>query len=712
MTKYLAREGDRVTVLTTSAHGHDAAAGGAAEVVRTWDLRRLRPPPKAGDARGAGGAESGSPRTHPLRDAWVPDRMAVSWAPFAVRAALALHRRHRFDVVVTTSPPESAHLVGWALASRGCAWVADLRDGWTFEAWRQFPTRLQRRLDERLERRMIESADVVTCVTPPVADDLRGRMDADPVLVPHGFDPDQLAAAREEEGGAAEMMLDPGRVSIVYTGRLGAVGRDLTGLRRALRELAAQEHGIAERLELAIAGPVRREERELFEMDLSPLRVSSLGPVAHQRALALQQAADALLVLGSLRSHVANLKLYEYIGSRTPILAIAEGTETGRIVAEAGGEVVPAADAQAIKGALRRAAMRDLAATDEAVANAFAYPAPAERMKEAVELAIERSAARRRKRRRARGDERPAAGGERAPGLRRAQIRGEPGDFAVDAPRGGRVQHQRALADPRAGVARGAMGSYWLYFAHHHGDHIRLAYADDLDGPWRIHGQGALRLDQVAAATGHIASPDVHVDDERRRIRMYFHAPARGGGGQKSFAAVSEDGLAFEALPEPIGSPYFRAFRWRGNWFAVARGGELYRSKDGLSDFEQGPSPFARSPGFDSIRHVATHLVGDSLWVYFTRVGDAPERILRVRIDLSEDWTAWGPVTPPQEVLRPEQPYEGSDRRMRASRLGAAAGPENAVRDPAIFAEGGRTYLVYSVAGETGLAVAELTEEP
>ena len=40
-------------------------------------------------------------------------------------------------------------------------------------------------------------------------------------------------------------------------------------------------------------------------------------------------------------------------------------------------------------------------------------------------------------------------------------------------------------------------GRYYLYFAHHHGDHIRLATADDLSGPWRIHSQGVLSLPET-----------------------------------------------------------------------------------------------------------------------------------------------------------------------------------------------------------------------
>ena len=60
------------------------------------------------------------------------------------------------------------------------------------------------------------------------------------------------------------------------------------------------------------------------------------------------------------------------------------------------------------------------------------------------------------------------------------------------------------------------LGRYYLYFAHHDGHYIRLACADDLDGPWTVHPPGVLPLAD-SRFKGHIASPDVHVDDDERR---------------------------------------------------------------------------------------------------------------------------------------------------------------------------------------------------
>jgi hypothetical protein len=258
------------------------------------------------------------------------------------------------------------------------------------------------------------------------------------------------------------------------------------------------------------------------------------------------------------------------------------------------------------------------------------------------------------------------------------------------------------------------LGNYYLYFAHHNGSYIRLAYADKLEGPWTIYQPGTLKLAEAPGCSGHIASPDVQVDDARKQIRMYFHGPARGGGGQKSFVAMSPDGLHFKAASESLGIFYFRVFCWRDEWFAMAKGGLLYRSKDGLTQFREGPNPFPGSEARDSNynspgpRHVALRLLGDDLWVYYSNIGDAPERILRSRIRLTGEWNDWR-ASAPEEVLRPETAYEGADLPLKPSAAGAMKGREHALRDPAIFADAdGRTFLLYSAAGESALAIAEL----
>ena len=97
------------------------------------------------------------------------------------------------------------------------------------------------------------------------------------------------------------------------------------------------------------------------------------------------------------------------------------------------------------------------------------------------------------------------------------------------------------------------------------------------------------------------------------------------------------------------------------------------------------------------------------LW---TRLGDAPESLLHSTIELTDDWNTWA-ASDPEVVLRPERPWEGADAPNAPSQRSVAFGHVNQLRDPAIFTErdadgGQHTYVLYAVAGESGIALAEI----
>jgi len=377
MAKWLARLGWEVTVLTTRAFGSGGPAEAGVRVIRSFDLQTVR-------ARVAGHAkvdslfdsDSYSGRPHPLSKLIVPEPLAVAWAPFARRAALAAHRKRPFDCVLTTSPPESAHTIGHALRRRGVPWVADVRDAWTFEPLRpEFPTRLQHRLDERLERLRLGAADRVVCVSEPAAADLRERAIAEPVVIANAWDPDQDPDSGARAAAAGLLAAD--RTSLLYTGRFGSYGRDPGPLAAGLERLARSSPRLAAKLELAIAGPLQPGERALFERpELQPIRISVLGSLPRQVALALQRRADALLLLAQpARSQLVNFKLFEYLAAGVPILALAAGTEAGRIAADAGIDpIAPADDPESIATAVAELLHGRVSGPDPQAVGRYGYP--------------------------------------------------------------------------------------------------------------------------------------------------------------------------------------------------------------------------------------------------------------------------------------------------------------------------------------------------
>jgi hypothetical protein len=251
------------------------------------------------------------------------------------------------------------------------------------------------------------------------------------------------------------------------------------------------------------------------------------------------------------------------------------------------------------------------------------------------------------------------------------------------------------------------LGRYYLYFAHHEeGQHIRLAYADELSGPWRIHKPGTLRIEQTLCVR-HVASPDVHIDHENKQIRMYYHGPVPINGvysqkNQKTFVATSHNGIDFESQTNELGNSYFRVFQWDDYYYALVMPGLFLRSKDGLQDFEQGPLLFT-----EKMRHSAVHIIGSKMLVFYSNIKDNPEHIMLVQINLDDDWMNWKP-SESVPVIKPELDYEGVNLPLEPSARGWSELPARQLRDPAIYVGDGKTYLLYSVAGEQGIAIAEL----
>ena len=259
------------------------------------------------------------------------------------------------------------------------------------------------------------------------------------------------------------------------------------------------------------------------------------------------------------------------------------------------------------------------------------------------------------------------------------------------------------------------LGRYYLYFSHHAGKFIRLAYADSLTGPWKIHEPGTLRIEEATRCHDHVASPDMHVDEDRHEILMYFHCPSGGEvdangrvdiNQQQTFLAASGDGLRFRVSPNALGPAYFRVFRWNDSYYAIVRGGAVLRSRDMRAPFEPGPTLIPPDAG-RLLRHAAVDVRGDRLRVYFSRIGDRPERILMSETRLTPDWRAWR-ASAPVDVLTPERDYEGHALPLEVSAPDEAPGRVRQLRDPGIFSENRRTYLLYSIAGESGLAIGAL----
>ena len=387
LAKYLRRLGYRVIVLTSGAWGDSSATEPEGDLIQTRDLigTRLNWRQRNISAYEGRPGASYSAQQSVLGRILVPDIVSLTWLPFALAPALAL--RDEVDVVLTTSGPESTHLVGLAMRRRGVPWVADLRDGWRFEPYRDFPLDIEERVDARMERRVLSYADRVTAVSEPIAADLRNRLGLQSVTVPNGYD--------EEEVPAAEAMhsLAPDRHSIVYTGRLATGGRTLDALIASLRALEGRAAPELEKLEIVLAGPLTGDERAALDAAGAGNVLRSVGTLERDQTLRLQRDADSLLLLtAGSREGEATGKLFEYLYAERPILVLGDRTEAARIVESTkAGVVIPSDDPERIADALVSLVRGEADGFDPAALRKarvqYAHSRMAERMAKVIESA-------------------------------------------------------------------------------------------------------------------------------------------------------------------------------------------------------------------------------------------------------------------------------------------------------------------------------------
>ena len=370
LAKHLSAEGLEVAVLTSSISGEGEIVG-TTRAIRTFDLMASPLNWRRAQFRALEGSSGGSySRPSRLQSVLVPDIAAATWLPFAIPSLLRLSRRTPFDCVITTGPPHSVHLMGLALQRRGASWIAEFRDGWTFEQpTRVFPWKLQRRLDAWLESSIAAKADAVVGVTEPIAEDLRTRFGRPATVLTNGFDPDELTSERHVD------ILDPKRFSIVHTGRLAYSGRSPKPLFDALRLLRRERPEVVTQVELVFAGPLTSEEQALFDAEDLRGLVRAVGTLDWREALALQRAADGLLVITDGMTRPATGKLFEYLAADAPILVLGEQTEAARIVGEtAAGFAASATDPPLIATALELLVSSSVRGRDQSAVEAYSYP--------------------------------------------------------------------------------------------------------------------------------------------------------------------------------------------------------------------------------------------------------------------------------------------------------------------------------------------------
>jgi len=293
----------------------------------------------------------------------VPDGY-VAWSRAAGRAARTRIAAGGIAALWTTSSPESAHVAGLALRKRfGIPWVADFRDPWVGRVTYAPPSPWHDRRHRALEGAVVRSATRVTVVSEEMAALYRERYpDLPPeriVVLPNGVDSDdwRCAEALSSQSLSEDESIDRGRFVMLHAGQLAHRPTARTLLEGARRAIAA-EPSLAHELRIRFVGG----NEEIAPGD--PL-LTALGDVVlmvpsrpHLEALAAMRRADSLLLLGHGGPADALLytgKIYEYLTSGRPVLAIVDSGPAARLLHEdARHTVLYAEDVDGAAAAIRR----------------------------------------------------------------------------------------------------------------------------------------------------------------------------------------------------------------------------------------------------------------------------------------------------------------------------------------------------------------------
>ena len=253
---------------------------------------------------------------------FVPDPR-VGWVKPSVKTLKAYLAEHPVDVIVTTGPPHSVHLIGQRLhKDLGTPWIPDFRDPWSrmyYLRYLPMTGRTWRKLRSQEQAVLDECSTVLAC-TPLVQEDFRAQTRTPVACITNGFDEEDFLGPAPEGDGL---------FNITHTGLFAADGNPLA-LWKELEKLTKTEPGFRQELRIRLVGKVDREVLDAIAAAGLSENVVLLGPLNHADAVREQRSATILLLPLRNDAQYAPIlpgKLFEYLAARRPVLGI--GQEEG-----------------------------------------------------------------------------------------------------------------------------------------------------------------------------------------------------------------------------------------------------------------------------------------------------------------------------------------------------------------------------------------------
>ena len=255
---------------------------------------------------------------------FLPDPRCL-WIRPSVKFLTEYLKDHPVDLIVSTGPPQSMHLIGRRLAlETGLPWIADFRDPWTkiFYFKHLSMTRTTEKWHKKMEKKVLDDATVVVAVSPLVQQEFQAMTQTPVELITNGFDECDFSGERvkEADGGEGKDFI------ITHTGLFAADGNPTT-LWKALAEKCQKNDTFHKALKIRLVGKTDDSIIESIKEAGLEEALENLGYCSHSVAVEQQRAASLLILpLRKEPEYKAVLpgKLFEYLASWRPVLGIGQ----------------------------------------------------------------------------------------------------------------------------------------------------------------------------------------------------------------------------------------------------------------------------------------------------------------------------------------------------------------------------------------------------
>ncbi len=246
------------------------------------------------------------------------------WVRPSVKFLKKYLEEHPVDLIVSTGPPQSMHIIGMKLAREtGLPWIADFRDPWTriFYFKHLSMTAATEKWHHEMEKKVLDEATRVVAVSPLVQKEFQEMTETPVELITNGFDECDFEGASKEAFGGPEKDF-----VITHTGLFAADGNPTT-LWEVLAEKCAADETFARALKIRLIGKTDVQILEAIKSAGLENNLVNLGYQPHGKAIKEQRNASVLILpLRKEPEYKAVLpgKLFEYLASCRPVLGIGQ----------------------------------------------------------------------------------------------------------------------------------------------------------------------------------------------------------------------------------------------------------------------------------------------------------------------------------------------------------------------------------------------------